>query len=123
DVDDARVDAVGDLHRLPHVAEDADREPVLARVGELDGLLDGAEGDDGSDRTEYLLGPPRVVTVDAAEHGGPIEQCLPRTTGGERGAPRDGVPDDGVDAVELLVVDDGAQGDLTGGGVTDRQPV
>src|SRR5437764_6917308 len=71
DGDEAGPDAAGDGERaLERSRRDHAGEPVLALVGDADGIVVVLEGDDDEDRAEDLLLGDRHRVVDVDEHRG-----------------------------------------------------
>src|SRR5207249_5582592 len=72
--DRARPDRTRRTHRLVHVAgPDSRRQPVREGVGEADGVVEVAEGEDGEDRAEDLLTGDGHVGGDSGEDGRLVE--------------------------------------------------
>ena len=112
-MDHARAQPLADGHGAAHAgADDGGGQAALAGVGQLHGLVVGAEGDEVGHGAEGLFVKRTDAGLDAGEHRGLIAQAVEGAARLQLGALLDAVVDHAVKALELLGVDHRPQGHL-----------
>lgn len=109
------LELASDTHDATNIlAEEVPREAELGRVGELDGLALGGEGEDGGEGAKGLVGGDLHLGGGAADDGGFVEEALAvgggLAAGVEDAALGEGVGDVLGDLGDGAGVDEGALG-------------